>query len=257
MKLRQKSHFKKDFFEVADSEERDLGDIMTEAQKESFDIGVENILGIHNLKSYQSSSIGYVYFLCSESMVVYVGQTVDLVSRLRAHRSSKEFDDVKYIEVRQDEALEIEGAFIRALRPPLNGSVIGSIKENDKDILERFKAEHLLLPRDAWSLEEPKDYGMVLAIDGDQIGKIGYYDDDIDMDCLCVDDFDERFDHPKISDDEYQNLFEKIFECTCGESEMAVVYFDTWTDGYYLMPKTSLRSVPENDPRVIKWEKQK
>jgi hypothetical protein len=64
-----------------------------------------------------------IYFLCSGPELVYVGQSVDVYTRIVGHRDTKEFDRVFYLSVPRSELDRIEGAFIRALRPCLNGNV--------------------------------------------------------------------------------------------------------------------------------------
>ena len=64
-----------------------------------------------------------IYFLCEGNEVVYVGQSVDIVSRITTHyrEKSKEFDRAFWIPVSQSELNEVEAAFILHLRPRLHG----------------------------------------------------------------------------------------------------------------------------------------
>lgn len=75
-----------------------------------------------------------VYFLASDKEVVYVGQAVNLYSRVYEHLRSKSFDEVFFIEVPQNELDATEGAFIRALNPKLNGN-LGPISINPKQYI--------------------------------------------------------------------------------------------------------------------------
>lgn len=62
-----------------------------------------------------------VYFLIKDNRVVYVGQSVNIAGRLVDHFRTKEFDRVLYLLVPESELDRTEGAFIRFLKPPLNG----------------------------------------------------------------------------------------------------------------------------------------
>jgi excisionase family DNA binding protein len=81
-----------------------------------------SLRGIDGLQAFgmppQASGI---YFLCDGEEVVYVGQSVDVYSRVLQHRRSKQFDRVFWWPVPASELDKIEGAFIRTLKPRLNG----------------------------------------------------------------------------------------------------------------------------------------
>lgn len=61
-----------------------------------------------------------VYFLCLGGDVVYVGQTVNLPSRLHTHSGVKEFDRVFYLPVPRSDLDLVETSFIKFLQPRLN-----------------------------------------------------------------------------------------------------------------------------------------
>lgn len=61
----------------------------------------------------------YVYFLMHDQECVYVGQTVNLQNRLRAH-SDKQFDRVLFIHVDDDIRLSAEKEWIATLQPKYN-----------------------------------------------------------------------------------------------------------------------------------------
>ena len=63
-----------------------------------------------------------VYFLVQNQAVVYVGQSIQLGGRLAEHLRTKEFDSVFFVCVPRDRLNETEAAFIRALKPELNGN---------------------------------------------------------------------------------------------------------------------------------------
>lgn len=81
-----------------------------------------------------------VYFLCLGRNVQYVGQSVNLLSRVGQHAAdAKEFDRVFFIPVSRPSLSRVEAAFIRLLHPPLNGTLGESpaIPE-DVEIVEHF-----------------------------------------------------------------------------------------------------------------------
>lgn len=61
-----------------------------------------------------------VYVLIRAGEVVYVGQSVALYTRVEDHRRNKVFDSLWYYPVPLALLDQVEGALIRALRPPLN-----------------------------------------------------------------------------------------------------------------------------------------
>jgi hypothetical protein len=61
-----------------------------------------------------------IYFLIKGDAVVYVGQSVALAARIAQHHEEKDFDRVLFLPVARENLDATEGAFIRALRPPLN-----------------------------------------------------------------------------------------------------------------------------------------
>jgi hypothetical protein len=63
-----------------------------------------------------------VYFLVADNEVVYVGQSVYLPGRIEEHRKAKKFDRVYYIAVPREHLDAVETAFIRQLKPRLNGN---------------------------------------------------------------------------------------------------------------------------------------
>lgn len=73
------------------------------------------------LKAFKQWPQSCVYFLSLNGKVVYVGQSVNLGSRLSEHVRGKTFDSVFYLPVPRNALNDVEGHFIRALRPPLNG----------------------------------------------------------------------------------------------------------------------------------------
>ena len=62
-----------------------------------------------------------VYFLCREGVVLYVGQSVNVASRIHDHYKRWEFDSTLFLPWPADDLDRLEGALIRALRPSFNG----------------------------------------------------------------------------------------------------------------------------------------
>lgn len=65
----------------------------------------------------------FVYKLYKGDSVVYVGRTLQLSSRIKTHRSNKDFDRVTYVTCDTKEDMNnLEGFLIQQLNPPLNKS---------------------------------------------------------------------------------------------------------------------------------------
>jgi hypothetical protein len=62
-----------------------------------------------------------VYFLVWNDEVVYVGQSVNVYSRI-THHSAKEFDRYAYIPCHEDALDRLESLYIHCFRPRLNGN---------------------------------------------------------------------------------------------------------------------------------------
>lgn len=91
-----------------------------------------------------------VYFLCKGDEVVYVGQSVVPHSRIHQHAggfsegAQKDFDRAYMIPVPRERLSQVEGAFIRALRPKYNADRNGRYcapagnAESDKAAIGRY-----------------------------------------------------------------------------------------------------------------------
>lgn len=77
---------------------------------------------IENLRDItgEVSRIG-IYFLCYQSRLQYIGQSINAVPRVADHQSSKRFDASYFLPWPKHDLNRIEGALIRALKPSLNG----------------------------------------------------------------------------------------------------------------------------------------
>ncbi len=79
------------------------------------------------------------YFLCSESEVKYVGQTVRLPARLGEHVVSKPvFTEVFFVPIPLRKLTKTESEYIAEIDPPWNGGIGGGTILNLKAIRERL-----------------------------------------------------------------------------------------------------------------------
>jgi hypothetical protein len=67
-----------------------------------------------------------VYFLIADREVVYVGQSVNVYSRIDEHAKGKKFDRYAYVPCPIEMLDKLESLYIHCLRPRLNGSLNGS-----------------------------------------------------------------------------------------------------------------------------------
>jgi hypothetical protein len=102
----------------------------------------EQLRGISCLCDITSSvklSAG-VYFLIHEGVVVYVGQSLHPVSRVKQHTSCKEFDRVLFLPTLPEELDGVEGTFIRHLKPKYNVNALGRVfgPQANPEVAARF-----------------------------------------------------------------------------------------------------------------------
>jgi DNA-binding XRE family transcriptional regulator len=81
-----------------------------------------------------------VYLLIEGEDVVYIGSSSDILVRAWNHHRSKSFDRLLWVRMPSAVHPYYEGAFIRAIRPPLNRSAPGDARY-DAEILEGFGLE--------------------------------------------------------------------------------------------------------------------
>jgi hypothetical protein len=62
-----------------------------------------------------------IYFLCDGNELLYIGQSVSVSSRISTHHHEGKFNRVIFMAWPPDDLNDVEGALIRALKPPLNG----------------------------------------------------------------------------------------------------------------------------------------
>ncbi len=82
-----------------------------------------------------------IYFLVKNNEVVYVGKSTYLMQRVLTHQVNrqKDFDEVFWLSVPQEELGETEKAFIRLLRPRYNLVGHAGIPYRDKEIIAQLE----------------------------------------------------------------------------------------------------------------------
>ncbi|MBI2628952.1 hypothetical protein HYW74_02625 [Candidatus Pacearchaeota archaeon] len=82
----------------------------------------KTLRGINNLMEFEEIVFpSCIYFLVKNDEVIYVGQTIELPSRLASHRQDKLYDRVFYLPVPESDLNRVEKEFIITLKPKLNG----------------------------------------------------------------------------------------------------------------------------------------
>ena len=106
---------------------KELGELEFKKLIVNFNFGLDNYklpYPEHILKKAKPiNSWGGVYFLIKESDIVYVGQSVNVFSRLQQHMSEKDFDKFTYLPLPKLYFDKVESFYIHMLRPKLNGKL--------------------------------------------------------------------------------------------------------------------------------------
>ena len=126
------------------------GEIMSDVLLEKLDTMIDELLNPDSVKVLDLESMFTVgiYFLVSENEIVYVGQSIDIGQRVRSHRNDikKVFDEVRFIECKEEELLEKECEFISVLNPKYNKTktdgFYGCCPDIVKSIFTRNKKEN-------------------------------------------------------------------------------------------------------------------
>ena len=110
---------------ILEHRRKDLGRVM-EFDEISFSFGLKNLYSeqeiVNSSRLYGDlESVCGVYFLIDRGEVVYVGQSVNVFSRMREHSKSKKFDSYVYINCSKGDLDILESLYIHVLRPPLQG----------------------------------------------------------------------------------------------------------------------------------------
>jgi hypothetical protein len=92
------------------------------------------------LEQLLDRSRGHVYLLLFRGEVVYVGQSLNIESRIQGHlgRGDKLFDRALWIEVAAEDMDAYEGALIRAFSPKLNGRRVPKNEARDREVLAKL-----------------------------------------------------------------------------------------------------------------------
>lgn len=106
--------------------------------------GIAGMAG--TLRELSAPRVTGVYFLIADGAVVYVGQSVNLASRVHSHESTIQFDRVLFLKVPRSELDAVERAFIYALTPKLNTRVTHPGRGH-RAVLARFGASGLTRAR--------------------------------------------------------------------------------------------------------------
>lgn len=97
--------------------------VMSPASEVSPPVSLRGIAGLLiplSICGVESVGCPGVYFLCHEGVVVYVGQAVNVLSRVGAHVGDKTFDSVFFARVPASDLDFVEGSLIRSLSPKYN-----------------------------------------------------------------------------------------------------------------------------------------
>jgi hypothetical protein len=81
---------------------------------------LRQIEGLHDITGELGKWSG-IYFLVSDGEVIYVGQSVNVSSRVNEHARTKDFEAAFFLPWPGDDLDRVESALIRALKPSLNG----------------------------------------------------------------------------------------------------------------------------------------
>lgn len=115
-------------------QQRDLAALASHAEQENSSecpelmMAGERLLG-HALLSSEAivdSSVPFkklcgVYFIISEGQIIYIGQSVDILSRIGLHENHWKFDAYSIVECAKENLDLLESLYIHLFNPPLNG----------------------------------------------------------------------------------------------------------------------------------------
>jgi hypothetical protein len=74
------------------------------------------------------SKVCGIYFLVRDKKIIYVGQSIDVFSRISTHRNDKEFDSIAYVPCEPSLLDKMESLYIHVLSPHLNGNMCNGAK---------------------------------------------------------------------------------------------------------------------------------
>ncbi len=96
-----------------------LSDLSPMLKQTKFSLIPKEIL-IDKSKCYGSVKTCGIYFLIKDNEIVYIGQSVNIASRVADH-TGKDFDSVSYVACEQNKLDILESLYILAYQPKLNG----------------------------------------------------------------------------------------------------------------------------------------
>ena len=96
------------------------------------------------LRVAPGSRIPGVYFLISKGEVVYVGQSVNVYSRITSHKSRdeyKRYDEALFLPVPKSDLNDLEVALIHALKPRYNRQSMTKVEPDiiEKRLIQRYE----------------------------------------------------------------------------------------------------------------------
>lgn len=86
-------------------------------------------------KCNEWTGLSGVYLLSSRGNIVYVGSSIDIPRRVSCHRSTKKYDRVFWIPVRQESLLRYESVLIRFFQPDYNSTHYCDYFGDDNSVL--------------------------------------------------------------------------------------------------------------------------
>jgi len=93
----------------------------------------EHVSGLEKFIEHPS-----VYFLFEKGVLVYIGKSIHLSSRIRQHRDTKVFDEIYHIPIEERMLESVETALITFFQPKLNICKKRAMTEKDEVILQDF-----------------------------------------------------------------------------------------------------------------------
>lgn len=75
---------------------------------------------IEHLERHTFRKIIGIYFLFNDNQLCYIGQSIDILSRICSHAKEKVFTSYAFIECSENELNDIERAYIEKYTPELN-----------------------------------------------------------------------------------------------------------------------------------------
>jgi predicted GIY-YIG superfamily endonuclease len=110
---------------------------------------LKNVEGIQRL----NNCLHFVYFLCNNDEVVYVGQTKYLRTRIFFHKKDKQFKNIYYIKLpSKAKALSAESYYISKFDPKYNKTNNEKPKGGSALILNRYVAKQNLSSKEVSDL---------------------------------------------------------------------------------------------------------